>query len=235
MPRVPSAPPGKGEIDVPRSARDPVEELASAISAITGAPASTEQRQKFTRYIELLIIWNKTQGLTALRTPGQIVKGLFQDALLFLPLLPPQRPLMVVDLGSGAGIPGVPLRIVDGGIRLTLVEARRKRVSFLSTVRRELALGEVQIIHGRAEAAVSGRPELAGQFDAVVSRATAPPLKLLDLAAPYLKRGGLLVASGPPLGAQRQSLPGDGAAEWREVPYPALGLKRIFLVAVNQS
>jgi len=218
---------------VSRKAREPVEELASAIAALTGHPASTGQRQRFSRYLELLIVWNKALDLTALRTPTAMVKGLFQDALLFLPLLPGRRPIRVADIGTGAGIPGLPLRIADEGIRLTLVEARRKRVSFLSTVKRELGLADVEIFHGRAEAVLSEHPDLAGAFDAVVSRAMAPPTELIGLAAPYLMPGGLLIASGPPPGIQRKALPVGVAAEFRVIPYPALGLKRTFLVSVR--
>ena len=218
-------------IAVPRKERSPVEELLTAIPDLTGFPASMEHGRMFSRYLELMLLWNRTHDLTGLKTPAKIVKGLFQDALLFFPLLPRQRPLRVADIGTGAGIPGVPLRIVDAGLRLTLVEARRKRVSFLATVKRELGLVDMDIIHGRAEAVVSEHPALKGQFDAVVSRAAAPPPELIGTAALYLKPGGLLVASGPPPGARTMTAPAGMKAEWREVPYPALGLKRLFFVA----
>lgn len=207
--------------------------MASAIAALTGHPASREQRRRFSRYLELLVVWNKALDLTALETPEAMVKGLFQDALLFLPLLPSRRPIRVADIGTGAGIPGLPLRIADEEIRLTLVEARRKRVSFLSTVKRELGLTDVEIFHGRAESVLSEHPALAGAFDAVVSRAMAPPAELIGLAAPYLMPGGLLIASGPPPGIQRKALPVGAAAGFREIPYPALGLKRTFLLSVK--
>lgn len=220
-------------IAVPRKERSPVEELLSAIPALTGFPASTEHGQMFSRYLELMLLWNRIHDLTGLKTPTKIVKGLFQDALLFFPLLPRQRPLRVADIGAGAGIPGVPLRIVDARLQVTLVEARRKRVSFLAAVKRELGLLDMDIIHGRADAVIAEHSDLKGKFDAVVSRAAAPPLELIAISALYLKPGGLLVASGPPPGAKTMTAPAGMKAEWREVPYPALGLKRVFFVATR--
>ena len=104
-------------------------------------------------------------------------------------------------------------------------------MSFVGRGKGELGLADMDIIHGRAEAVVSEHPDLKGQFDAVVSRAAAPPPELIGVAALYLKPGGLLVASGPPPGARTMTAPAGMKAEWREVPYPALGLKRLFFVA----
>ena len=96
---------------------------------------------------------------------------LFEDSLLFLPLLP-DRPLRVVDIGAGAGIPGMPLRIVDERIEVTLIESKRKRVSFLKTLRRELGLEKSVVVEeGRAEALVSEVVRRDGAFDVAVARA----------------------------------------------------------------
>ena len=76
--------------------------------------------------------------MTALESPAEIVRGLFLDSLLFLRLLP-ARPISLVDIGAGSGIPGLPLRLVDDRITLTLVESKRKRISFLLAVCRELS------------------------------------------------------------------------------------------------
>ena len=109
----------------------------------------------FPQYLDLLLLWNRAQNLTGFESAPEIVRGLFEDSLLFLPLLP-DRPLRVVDIGAGAGIPGMPLRIIDEGIEVTLIESKRKRVSFLRTVRRELGLEKSVVIEeGRAEVLVS--------------------------------------------------------------------------------
>ena len=109
--------------------------------------------------------------MTALRSPEEIVRGLFLDSLLFLSALPAPRPLKVVDIGAGSGIPGLPIRLADPAITLTLIEAKRKRVSFLLTACRELGLSDVQVLEGRAERLVDENPGVAGSFDAVVARA----------------------------------------------------------------
>lgn len=215
--------------------RKPLGTLASALEVISGTAATPGQLLQFGRYLELIVTWNRTQALTGFRSAGDIVKGLLLDSLLFLPLLPARRPLKVLDLGAGAGIPGIPLRIIDEGLRLTAVEARRKRVSFLSTVKRDLRLEGVEIIPGRAELVIQERPDLEGAQDVVVARAVKAPAGLIRLADGFLGPGGLLVASGPPPGAPRESLPGGVNAEWREVRYPALGLIRTFLVYVKRG
>jgi 16S rRNA (guanine527-N7)-methyltransferase len=135
--------------------------------------------------------------MTALRSPEEIVRGLFLDSLLFLRVLPP-RPLKVVDIGAGSGIPGLPIRLVDSAISLTLIEAKRKRVSFLLTACRELGLGGVQVLEGRAERLVDENPGVAGTFDAVVARAVGAEEELLPLALSYVRPGGVVVLAGAP-------------------------------------
>lgn len=213
--------------------RKPLDALASAVQVITGTRATPGQLLQFARYLELIITWNRTQALTGFKSAGDIVRGLFLDSLLFLPLLPARRPLKVLDLGAGAGIPGIPLRIIDEKLRLTAVEARRKRVSFLSTVKRELRLGDLEIIPGRAEQVIEDRPDLESAQDVVVARAVKAPAALIGLADRFLCPGGVLVASGPPPGAPREAIRAGLSAEWREVPYPVPGLIRTFLVYVK--
>lgn len=203
-------------------------ELARAVGLLTGQPPAAGVIDRFSRYIETIRLWNRAQRLTGLESPVEIVRGLFVDSLLFLPLLP-ARPLRMLDIGAGAGIPGVPLRIVDEGISLMLVEARRKRVSFLRALGRELGLDDVAIIEGRAESVLVDRPELAGTFDVVVARAVGPVKRLLPSALQYLKRGGLFISSGPPAGSAMAELPEPARAELRS--YAELGLKRVFVIA----
>ena len=138
----------------------------------------------------MLLLWNRAQNLTGFESPPEIVRGLFEDSLLFLPLLP-DRPLRVVDIGAGAGIPGMPLRIVDEGIAVTLVESKRKRVSFLKTVRRELGLEtSVVIEEGRAEALVSEVVRRDGAFDVAVARAVGNLEQVVPTALQYLEARG---------------------------------------------
>lgn len=136
--------------------------------------------------------------MTALASPAAIVRDLFIDSLLFLKALPPRRPLSVVDIGAGAGIPGLPMRLADSRLTLCLVESKRKRVSFLRTVCRELDLTEITVVEGRADEATRVDPALHAAFDVAVARAVARIERLEPLAAPYLKPSGLLIVSAAP-------------------------------------
>ena len=180
-----------------RRSPDPLDELMVALQALAARPAGPDDRRRFQQYLDLFLRWNRTHRMTARDSAAAIVQDLFIDSLLFLALLPP-RPLALVDIGAGAGIPGLPLRLADPAIAVTLVEARRKRISFLLAAQRELDLGNVAVKEGRAEALLEQEPDLAGAFDVVVARSVGPAGALLPLARKYLKAGGLFVVSGPP-------------------------------------
>ena len=214
------------------SAGDPLDELLAAIPLLASRPASAEDRQRFTRYLELLVEWNRVHGLTGLKDPRGIVHGLFVDSLLFLPQLP-ARPLRLVDIGSGAGIPGLPLHLIDPRIEATLVEARQKRVSFLRTVRRELGLETVRLVDSRAEDAIREDPELGGRYDVAVARAVTPTAPFLAMCRLWLKPGGRIVISGPPAS---EGLPRAPAGmTWVQAPYPKLRVTRAFLVTAQEA
>jgi 16S rRNA (guanine527-N7)-methyltransferase len=123
-----------------------------------------------------------------------IVETLFLDSLLYLRVLPPQLQA-VMDLGAGAGLPGLPIKIVRSEIRLTLVEPLQHRVSFLSTAIRELGLSEARVVNARAE---DLGEEFLAAFDAVVMRCVARPDAALRLAGRFVAPGGVAVVSGPP-------------------------------------
>ena len=123
-----------------------------------------------------------------------IVEHLFLDSLLFLRLLP-LTARALVDLGSGAGMPGVPIKIVRGDIEVTLVESRRRRASFLSAVVRELGLAQTRVVADRIESRLT---DLEGRFDAVVMRCAGDVGEMMPLAARLLVPGGVVIASGPP-------------------------------------
>ena len=117
----------------------------------------------------------------------------------------------VLDVGSGAGVPGVPLKIVRAETAVTLLEARAKRVSFLSAVVRELALHECEVVNARLETMRAQRP---GDFDAIVMRCAGDPTTISATATSMLRPGGVVIASGPP--RSRQTVTGA----WREVDGP---------------
>ena len=210
------------------------EVLSRGFKQILQRPPSPVEADAFSRYLRLLLQWNRVQHLTSYRRPTDIAEKLFLDSLLFLRWVPPGR-ARVLDLGAGAGIPGLPLKIVNPEIRLTLVEARRRRASFLSAVVRELALDGVSILAGRAEDLLEVDPGLRGEHDAVVTRAMAPLPSILPLAMAFLTPGGRLIASGPPAGKPLPALPRDTHHRWESVPAPGKVGKRLFLLVEKAS
>ena len=174
---------------------DPRARLADGAHEILHRPLTRLEFTRLTKYLDLLLKWQKSQRLVGSTEPGWIVENLLLDSLLFLPVLPfPLRTLL--DLGSGAGLPGIPLKIVLNEVQLVLVESRRKRVSFLASVIRELGLEHARVVGRRVEDAMD---ELEGGFDAVVMRCVGDPGDLLPVASRLVVRpGGVVVASGPP-------------------------------------
>jgi 16S rRNA (guanine527-N7)-methyltransferase len=108
-----------------------------------GLTLSPEQIEQFLAYLDLLLKWNRRMNLTALRTPAEIISRHFLDSLLLLPHLPETGRLL--DIGSGAGFPGLPLKIARPGLTIDLVEATAKKVSFLKEAVRRLGLSGVEV------------------------------------------------------------------------------------------
>lgn len=173
-----------------------LDRLVRGAEPILGRPLTATETDRFTRYLDLLLAWQRVSRLVGSADPIWIVDRLMLDSLLFLHLLPP-APLDVLDFGSGAGFPGLPLKIVTEGFRMTLLEARRRRASFLSTAVRELGLRNVSVLNERADAAAV---TLGHRFDAVVMRCAGAADTVFPAAAPFLRAGGLIVATAPIVG-----------------------------------
>lgn len=142
------------------------------------------------RYAGLLAERNKVMNLTAIKDPADIARLHFLDSAALL-ALEDFRGKCVVDVGTGAGFPGLPLRILEPSIRLTLLDAQRKRVDFLQEVCRELGLEGAECVHGRAEEFAA---EYRERFDLAVSRAVAALPVLAELCLPLVKVGGKFLA-----------------------------------------
>jgi 16S rRNA (guanine527-N7)-methyltransferase len=173
---------------------DPAEALRQGAGKLLARPLTDAETDLLLKYLELLRKWQKTQRLIGSSEPSWIVQNLFLDSLLFLKVLP-KATRSLMDLGSGAGVPGIPLKIVAPQLEVALVESRERRVAFLSTAVRELELEGTRVVGGRAEDQVT---ELGGRFDVVAMRCAGRPEASLRLAARFVKPGGLVVASGPP-------------------------------------
>lgn len=142
------------------------------------------------RYAEMLVEKNKVMNLTAITDPREIATLHFLDSAVLLTLTD-LRGKTLVDVGTGAGFPGLPLRILEPTLQLTLLDALQKRIGFLSEVCAALALPDVACVHARAEEFAAGNRE---RFDVAVSRAVASLPMLAELSLPLVKVGGLFLA-----------------------------------------
>lgn len=153
-----------------------------------------EQAEQFRLYYEMLVDWNTRMNLTAITDPEQAAQKHFMDSILPAALIP--RNAALIDVGTGAGFPGVPLAIMRPDIRLTLLDSLKKRITFLTELCSALNI-TATLIHARAED--GGRhPELREQFDVATSRAVANVSALTEYTVPFLKVGGVsLMYKGP--------------------------------------
>jgi 16S rRNA (guanine527-N7)-methyltransferase len=152
-------------------------------------------------YLGELRRWDRVARLTGYRNEAERVRHLVIDSLLLLAVLSPgASPLL--DLGSGAGVPGLILKLARPGWAVTLVEANRRRANFLRQVVRELGLEGIEVAHMRAEA-LAAEPGRRGVFRTVTARAVGRPEAVLALARPFLAQGGSFVASLSPAASAR--------------------------------
>lgn len=168
-----------------------------------GLPLSPAQTQTFQRYADQLLEWNQRFNLTAVTDPEQVQIRHFLDSLSCLLGLTAAsaeplsawlaRSPQALDIGTGAGFPGLPLKIVWPNLKLTLLESRQKKVRFLEHIVAELGLTTVTTVHDRAET-LAHHPQHREAYDLVLGRAVAELPVLLEYALPFCRRGGMVVA-----------------------------------------
>jgi 16S rRNA (guanine527-N7)-methyltransferase len=147
----------------------------------------------FAAYHRELLLWNRRINLVSEKSSREIIIRHFLDSLTVAPCI--ERPEgLLIDIGSGAGFPGIPLRIALPGLQLWLVEASRKKTSFLAHIIRILPLEGVTVVRERIEALI-GEKACAGRFDTVLSRAAFKLPELVRTASFFLAPGGLLISS----------------------------------------
>lgn len=164
-----------------------------------GISLTEEQLDQFFVYHKLLVEWNEKMNLTAIVEERDVVIKHFLDCLSGVPVLREMKNPVVADIGTGAGFPGMVLKIALPELRFVLIDSLKKRISFLETVVRELGLEDIQLIHGRAED-LAHEEHHREVYDVVVSRAVAAMPVLLEYTLGYVKKEGILLAyKGPAL------------------------------------
>lgn len=152
-----------------------------------------EQMEQFLNYYELLTEWNKLMNLTAITEYEDVMKKHFVDSLSLVKACDLSREMSVIDVGTGAGFPGLALKITFPNLKVTLLDSLNKRIRFLDAVIEKLELSGVETVHGRAED-MAKPGKLRESFDLCVSRAVANLSTLSEYCLPFVKVGGRFIS-----------------------------------------
>ena len=158
-----------------------------------GISLSIEQMGQLVRYYEILVEWNEKMNLTAITDFNEVLMKHFLDSLSIVKAVDMSKVENMIDVGTGAGFPGIPIKIVFPNVQVTLLDSLDKRIKFLNHVIDMLKLENIDTYHGRAED--FAKPDkLREKYDLVVSRAVANLNSLSEYCIPYVKEGGLFVS-----------------------------------------
>lgn len=152
-----------------------------------------KQKEQFITYYEMLVEKNKVMNLTAITEFHEVLEKHFLDSVSLIQVCDLNQKLSVLDLGTGAGFPGIPLKIVFPELQITLADSLNKRISFLKEVMEELGLEGIEAIHCRAEE-FAHKKEYRESFDLCVSRAVANLSTLSEYCLPFVKVGGNFIS-----------------------------------------
>ena len=155
-----------------------------------GIQVNEEQEKKFAKYAELLLEYNEKFNLTAITEMAEIYEKHFLDSALSYAFFPQNAE--IIDVGSGAGFPAIPLKILRPDLKITMLDSLQKRVGFLNVVINELGLSGCAAIHARCED--YAKTPARESFDCAVARAVAPLNVLAEYCLPFVKKGGFFLA-----------------------------------------
>ena len=160
-----------------------------------GIELTAEMEEQFLLYYNMLIEWNSFMNLTAITDFDEVLKKHFTDSVSLIRAIPDlgEKKFKVIDVGTGAGFPGIPLKIVFPNISVVLLDSLNKRVNFLKEVISKLQLTDITAVHGRAEDFAKNK-EYRESFDLCVSRAVANLATLSEYCLPFVKKNGRFIS-----------------------------------------
>ena len=216
------------------------EEILAARAAEAGIPLTAEQIGQFSVYHEMLLDWNTRMNLTALTAPEDVAVKHIIDSLTAYDAALFDGARTLIDVGTGAGLPGIPLAVYAPHLTVTLLDSLNKRVRFLTEVTAAMGLQNVRCIHARAEEAARTAEHRAA-YDIAVSRAVARLPVLLEYTLPFVRVGGTLLALKGRAYAEEQKearraadVLGGGCITARPVHLPGLDDVRAILTVTKE-
>ena len=193
-------------------------EKIAGLCAGFGAVLDKEKTERLNLYGSLLLEWNEKMNLTAITAPEDVLYKHFYDCILFLKHIKVQDGASLIDVGTGAGFPGMVLKIVRPDIKVTLLDSLKKRLTFLDCVINELCLDGIETVHMRAEDAGRNK-EAREKYDIACARAVASLPVLMEYCVPLVKKGGIFAAMKGPSAYEEVKL-SSGAARLLGISEP---------------